>query len=39
MKPAKIRDERYFDAGTKIHVAFDLSYIKYKELFYKEKLI
>ncbi|CAF1098280.1 unnamed protein product [Rotaria sordida] len=29
MKPAKIRDERYFDAGTKLHVAFDLSYIKY----------
>ncbi|CAF1950333.1 unnamed protein product [Rotaria magnacalcarata] len=29
MKPAKPRDEQYFDAGTKIHVAFDLSYIKY----------
>lgn len=29
MAPAKPRDERYFDAGTKLHVAFDLSYIKY----------
>jgi len=29
MKPPKYRDERYFDAGTKLHVAFDLSYIKY----------
>ena len=30
MKPPKPRNERYFDAGTKLHVAFDLSYIKYK---------
>ncbi|CAF3441910.1 unnamed protein product, partial [Rotaria sp. Silwood2] len=29
MKPAKPRNERYFDVGTKLHVAFDLSYIKY----------
>ncbi|CAF0791335.1 unnamed protein product [Adineta steineri] len=29
MKPAKPRHEKYFDAGTKLHVAFDLSYIKY----------
>lgn len=28
MKPSKPRHERYFDAGSKIHVAFDLSYIK-----------
>ncbi|CAF0852269.1 unnamed protein product [Adineta steineri] len=29
MKPPTHRDERYFDAGTKLHVASDLSYIKY----------
>ncbi|CAF0801684.1 unnamed protein product [Adineta ricciae] len=29
MKPSEARNERYFDAGTKLHVAFDLSYIKY----------
>ncbi|CAF1133884.1 unnamed protein product [Adineta ricciae] len=29
MKPGMPRNERYFDAGTKLHVAFDLSYIKY----------
>ncbi|CAF3367915.1 unnamed protein product [Rotaria sp. Silwood1] len=29
MKPAKPRNEKYFDVGTKLHVAFDLSYIKY----------
>ncbi|UJR30237.1 hypothetical protein I4U23_017775 [Adineta vaga] len=29
MKPPTPRNERYFDAGTKLHVAFDLSYIKY----------
>jgi len=28
MKPKFPRDERYFDAGTKLHVAFDLAYIK-----------
>jgi hypothetical protein len=30
MKPAEARHERYFDAGSKLHVAFDLSYIKYE---------
>ncbi|CAF4005998.1 unnamed protein product [Rotaria sordida] len=29
MKPIKSRDERYFDAGTKVHVAYDVPYIKY----------
>ena len=28
MKPFKPRNERYFDVGSKLHVAFDLSYIK-----------
>jgi peptidyl-dipeptidase A len=39
MKPAKPRDERYFDAGTKLHVAFDLSYIKYEELLLKDVIL
>jgi len=39
MKPAKPRDERYFDAGTKLHVAFDLSYIKYKYSFDQQRKI
>jgi hypothetical protein len=39
MKPAKPRDERYFDAGAKLHVAFDLSYIKYTELLLNDKII
>ncbi|CAF1222359.1 unnamed protein product, partial [Rotaria sordida] len=29
LKPAKPRNERYFDPATKLHVAFDLPYIKY----------
>ena len=29
MKPPSCRDERFFDVGTKFHVAFDLSYIKF----------
>lgn len=29
MKADTPRNERYFDPGTKLHVAFDLSYIKY----------
>jgi len=28
MKPEMTRNEQYFDPGTKLHVAFDLSYIK-----------
>jgi hypothetical protein len=36
MKPPKHRHEKYFDAGTKLHVAFDLSYIKYK-YFYNQQ--
>ena len=28
MKPPSPRDERYFDPGTKFHVALDVSYIK-----------
>ncbi|CAF1058550.1 unnamed protein product, partial [Didymodactylos carnosus] len=29
MQPPTPRGEEYFDAGTKLHVAYDLSYIKY----------
>ncbi|CAF3389096.1 unnamed protein product [Rotaria socialis] len=29
MKPPEVRGERYFDAGTKLHIAFDLTYLKY----------
>jgi len=38
MKPSKHRDERYFDAGTKHHVAFDSSYIKYNSFFNQQKI-